>query len=69
MTPVRITARNVKIKEIKRSAAISLLPLEQTDFLLRDAVLDEAASFIKIEHKLRDLTATATLLLAEVADD
>lgn len=68
-TPVRITARNVKIKEIKRSAAISLLPLEQTDFLLRDAVLGEAASFIKIEHKLRDLTATATLLLAEVADD
>lgn len=69
MTSVRITARNVKIKEIKRSAAISLLPLEQTDFLLRDAVLDEAASFIKIEHKLRDLKATATLLLAEVADD
>lgn len=68
-TPVRITARNVKIKEIKRSAAISLLPLEQTDFLLRDAVLDEAASFIKIEHKPRDLAATATLLLAEVADD
>lgn len=69
MTPVRIIKQNVKIKEIRRVASVGALPLEQIDLCLRDAVLEEAASFIKIEHKLRDLTATATLLLAEIEDD
>ena len=66
MTPVRIMTRNVKVKEIRRVASIGVLSLEQTDLCLRDAVLEEAAPFIKIEHKPRDLTATATLLLAEI---
>ena len=33
-----------------------------------NAVLMEAAQCIKIEHKPSDLTATATLLIAEVED-
>lgn len=69
MTPVRIMTRNVKIKEIKRVASIGLLPLEQTNSLLRNAVLEEVAPLIKIEQKPSNLTATATLLLTEIADD
>ena len=68
MTPVTITTRNVKLKEIKKTATIGPLPLEQTEFCLRDAVLAEAAQCIRIEHKPSDLTATATLLLAEVEE-
>lgn len=69
MTHARIITQNVKIKEIKKTAVMGVLPLEQIDLCLRDAVLEEAASFIKIEHKPRDLTVTATLLLAEITDD
>lgn len=68
MTPVVITARNVKLKEIKRVAAIGLLPLDQTEFCLRNAVLAEVTPFIKIEHKPSNQTVTATLLLAEVEE-
>ena len=68
MTPVVITAQNVKLKEIKKVASIGLLPLDQTEFCLRDAVLAEVAPFIKIEHKPSNQTVTATLLLAEVED-
>ena len=68
MTPVAITTRNVKLKEIKKVAAIGPLPIEQTERYLRDAVLMEAAQCIRIEHKLSNLTATATLLIAEVED-
>lgn len=69
MRPVVITARNVKLKEIKKAASIGLLPLDQTEFCLRDAVLMEAAPFVKIEHKLSNQTITATLLLAEIEND
>lgn len=69
MTPVVIKARNVKLKEIKKAASIGLLPLDQTEFCLRDAVLMEAAPFVKIEHKLSNQTITATLLLAEIKND
>lgn len=68
MTPVVIKTQNVKIKEIKRVAAIGPLPLDQTEFCLRDAVLMEAAPFVKIEQKPYNMTMTATLLLAEVED-
>lgn len=68
MTPVIIKTQNVKLKEIKRVAFIGPLPLDKTEFCLRDAVLMEAAPFVKIEHKPSDLTMTATLLLAEVED-
>lgn len=68
MTPVAITTRNVKLKEIKKVASIGPLPLIQIEFGLRDAVLMEAASFIKIEHKPSNQTITATLLLAEVEE-
>lgn len=68
MTPVVIKTQNVKIKEIKRVAAIGPLPLDKTEFCLRDAVLMEAAPFVKIEHKPINLTANATLLIAEVED-
>lgn len=69
MTPVVIKTQNVKIKEIKRVAAIGPLPLDKTEFCLRDAVLMEAAPFVKIEQQPYNMTMTATLLLAEKEDD
>lgn len=68
MTPVIIKTQNVKLKEIKRVASIGLLPLDQTEFCLRDAVLMEAAPFIKIEQQPVNMTMTAKLLLAEVEE-
>lgn len=68
MTPVVIKTQNVKLKEIKRVAYIGPLPLEQTEFCLRDAVLAEVAPLIKIEHKPSNQTVTATLLIAEIED-
>ena len=68
MTPVVIKTQNVKIKEIKRVAVIGPLPLDKTEFCLRDAVLTEVAPLIKIEHKPNNQTVTATLLLAERED-
>lgn len=68
MTPVVITERNVKLKEIKKVASIGSLPLEQTEFCLHNAVLMEAAPFIKIEHRPSNQTVTATLLLVERKD-
>lgn len=68
MRPVVIKTQNVKLKEIKRIASIGPLPLDKTEFCLRDAVLMEAAPFIKIEQQPVDMTMTATLLLAEVEE-
>ena len=68
MTPVVIKTQNVKIKEIKRVAAIGPLPLDKTEFCLRDAVLAEVSPFIKTEYKPSNQTVTATLLLAERED-
>ena len=69
MTPVVLKTQNVKLKEIKRFAAIGPLPLDKTEFCLRDAVLAEAAQFVKIERQPYDMRITATLLLAEREDD
>lgn len=69
MTPVRLTTQNAKLKEIKKVAAIGPLPLDKTEFCLRDAVLAEAAPFIKIEQQPYNMTMTATLLLVEKEDD
>ena len=69
MTPVIIRTQNVKLKEIKRVATIGPLPLDKTEFCLRDAVLAEAAPFVKIEQQPYNMTMTATLLLAEKEDD
>lgn len=69
MTPVRLTTQNAKLKEIKKVATIGLLPLDKTEFCLRDAVLAEAAPFVKIEQQPVNMTMTATLLLAEREDD
>ena len=68
MTPVAIKVQNVKLKEIKRVALIGPLPLDKTEFCLRDAVLMEAAPFVKIEQQPVNMTMTATLLLAERTD-
>lgn len=65
MTPVRITEQRLKVKEIKKTATIGLMPLEQTEFCLRDAVLMEVAPYIKIIQKPSNLTATATLRIVE----
>lgn len=69
MTPVAIKVQNVKLKEIKRVASIGPLPLDKTEFCLRDAVLMEAAPFVKIEQQPYNMRMTATLLLAEKEDD
>ena len=68
MTPVVLKTQNVKLKEIKRIAAIGPLPLDKTEFCLRDAVLAEAAPFVKIKYEPSTLIVTATLLLAEVEE-
>lgn len=68
-TPVAINVQNAKLKEIKRVALIGPLPLDKTEFCLRDAVLMEAAPFVKIEQQPCNLTMTATLLIAEKEDD
>ena len=69
MTPVVIKTENVKIKEIRKTALINLLPLDQTEFCLRDAVLMEAAPFVRIKYKLNDLMATATLSIVEPEEE
>lgn len=69
LTPVAINVQNAKLKEIKRIAMIGPLPLDKTEFCLRDAVLMEAAPFVKIEQQPVNMTMTATLLLAEKEDD
>ena len=69
MASVVIKTRNVELKEIQKVAPIGPLPLDQTEFCLRDAVLMEAAPFVKIEHKPSNQTITATLLLAEIGND
>lgn len=68
MASVVIKTQNVKLKEIKRVASVGLLPLDQTEYCLRDAVLAEAAPFIKIEQQPYNMRMTATLLLAERED-
>lgn len=68
MIPVAIITKNVKLKEIKRVAFIGPLPLDQTESCLRNAVLAEAAPFVKIEQQPVNMTMTATLLLAEVEE-
>ena len=69
MTPVIIKTQNVKIKEIKKTALFNLLPFEQTEFCLRDAILTEVSSFIKIKYEPSNLTATATLCIVENEED
>ena len=69
MAPVAINVQNAKIIKIKRIAAIGPLPLDKTESCLRDAVLAEAAPFVKIEQQPYNMRMTATLLLAEKEDD
>ena len=69
MTPVAINVQNAKLIKIERIAAIGPLPLDKTESCLRDAVLAEAAQFVKIERQPYDMRITATLLLAEKEDD
>lgn len=68
ITPVVVTAQNIKLKEINKTATIGPLSLDQTEFCLRDAVLAEVVPFIKIEHKPSNQTVTATLLIAEIEE-
>lgn len=69
MTPVAINVQNAKLIKIERIAAIGPLPLDKTESCLRDAVLAEAAQFVKIERQPYNMRMTATLLLAEKEDD
>lgn len=68
MTPAAINVQNAKLIKIKRVAAIGPLPLDKTESCLRDAVLAEAAQFVKIERQPYGMRITATLLLAERED-
>lgn len=69
MTPVAINVQNAKLIKIERIAAIGPLPLDKTESCLRDAVLAEAAQFVKIERQPYNMRITATLLLAEIGND
>ena len=69
MASVVIKTQNVKLKEIKRVASVGLLPLDQIEYCLRDAVLAEVSPFVKIEQQPYNMRMTATLLLAEKEDD
>lgn len=69
MASVVIKTHNVKLKEIKKVAPIGPLPLDKTEFCLRDAVLAEVSPFVKTEYKPSNQTVTATLLLAEIGND
>lgn len=69
MASVVIKTQNVELKEIKRVASVGLLPLDQTEYCLRDAVLAEVSPFVKTEYKPSNQTVTATLLLAEIGND
>lgn len=69
ITPVVIKTQKLKVKEIKKTALINLLPLDQTEFCLRDAVLMEVVPFIQIKYKLNDLMATATLSIVEPEEE
>lgn len=69
MTPVTINVQNAKLKEIKRVASIGPLPLDQTEFCLRDAVLMEAAPFVKIKCVPNNQTMTATLFIVEPEEE
>lgn len=66
--PIIVRTQNVKLKEIKRSASIGPLPLDQTEFCLRNAILEEVSPFIRIKHQPSNQTVTATLLLATVEE-
>ena len=70
MTSVAITIRerNIKLKEIKKSARIDLLPMEQVQFRLSTMILSEVTPFIKIEYEAERSIITATLLIAEVEE-
>lgn len=70
MTPVAITRRerNIKLKAIKKSARIDLLPMEQVQFRLSTMILSEVTPFIKIEYETERSIITATLLVAEVEE-
>ena len=63
MAPVVIKTQNVKLKEIKRVASVGLLPLDQTEYCLRDAVLAEVSPFIKIEQQRRGHRLIARFVL------
>lgn len=65
MMPVVIKTQNIKLKEIKRVAPIGYLSLEDTELCLRNSVLEEVSSFIKIEQQPSNQKIVATLLFAE----
>lgn len=66
--PIIVRTQNVKLKEIKRVASIGPLPLDQTEFCLRNAILAEVSPFIRIKHQPSNQTVTATLLVAVVEE-
>lgn len=66
---LRIKSLEQENELLKKQAAIGPLPLDKTESCLRDAVLKEAAPFVKIERQPYNMRITATLLLAEKEDD
>ena len=67
-TPVIVRTQNVKLKEIKKIASIGPLPLEQTEFCVRNPILEEDSPFIRIEHRTSNHTETATLLVSTIEE-
>lgn len=67
-TPVIVRTQNIKIKEIRRTASIGPLPLDQTEFCLRNTILAEVSPFIRIEQQPSNQTLTGTLLIATIEE-
>lgn len=67
-TFVIVRTQNVKLREIRRTASIGPLPLDQTEFCLRNTILAEVSPFIRIKHQPSNQTVTATLLVAVVEE-
>ncbi len=66
--PVIVRTQNVKLREIRRTASIGPLPLDQTEFCLRNTILAEVSPFIRIEQQPSNQTITATLLVATIEE-
>ncbi len=67
-TPVIVRTQNIKIKEIRRTASIGPLPLDQTEFCLRNTILAEVSPFIRIEQQPSNQILTGTLLIATIEE-
>ena len=59
----------VHIRRIRYTGPVGLSSIEGLEWALRNAVLKDVASLIHIQYDPQNLTATATLYVADVDDN